>query len=200
MTDAERRTQADIAEAYRWVFRVTEEAGALLDDVVHLLRERGLEDVAGLKTYYGASVPPDSWPCVYHLARVFREPAPKPSAGSAFAAVSLGNPRHAFAPRLVLGSLHGRGEPRGDAAKAIYTAAIDPGHYPTFTVSGEGVRTSAPTPAGRKEHPDLDEVRWFALPLAWVSSPERVTRLTDALLALRAGDPAPAQALLAEAR
>ena len=110
LTEEERSSQRDIAEAYKWVFRVTEEVGALLNDSVGLMRERDMEDVEGLRTYYGQKVPPDSWPCVYYLARVFQNSAAQRGDARIFLGISVGNPRADFVPELYAGTLRRTGE------------------------------------------------------------------------------------------
>ena len=198
LTDEERRTQRDITEAYRWVYRVTEESGALLTDATRLMSERGLEDEEGLKSYYGQKLPPDSWPYVFFLARVFLHPDEKTAGTGIFLAISLGNERQGFEPRLYAGTLKWTGEDAQTNHSPIYSSAVDAKHYGRFAITGHLVFRAEPNQAGRQNHKGIDEVRWFAIPLAWVSTPERLVRIVDATVALRTGSDDGARNLVIE--
>ena len=197
-SEVERR-QNDITEAYRWVYKVTEECAALLGDTARLMRERGLEDEEGLRSYHGKKVPPDSWPYVYFLARAFLHPDEEGEGTAAFVSVSLGNERQGFAPRLCAGSMKWTGEGAQADHGPIYHGAIDAAYYKRFTVTGDGLFRSEPNGAGRQNHKGIEELKWFMTPLVWVSTPERLLRVVDAVVALRDGKEELARSLATEA-
>jgi hypothetical protein len=187
LTDEEKRTQDDIREAYRWVMRVAEEAGALLIDGTKLLIGRGFENEEGLKSGFGVKVPPDAWPFVYFLARVYHPLEKGPSGASVFLAVVPYNPELDEGPRLFSGCIRWSGSVKKVDYWVVWSAAASPKEQERFKLSGDKVITSDPTEAGRSHYKGIEEVRWFSLPLAWVSSAERLERIVDAITDMAKG-------------
>jgi len=90
----------------------------------------------------------------------------------------------------------------GEDAQAWFTStyycAVDAAYYKRCTVQGDAIRTSVPTETGRQWHKGVEELRWFSIPLTWVSTPERLVRVVDAAVALWRGDESPARGVVAE--
>lgn len=198
LTDEEKRTQDDIREAYRWVMKVAEEAGALLADGTKLLVARGFENEEGLKSGFGQKVPPDAWPFVYFLARVYHPLEKGPSGVSVFLAVVLYNPELDEGPQLFSGCIRWSGSTEKVDHWVVWSAAAFPQEQERFQLSGERVITSHPTEAGRSRYKGTEEVRWFSLPLAWASSAERFERIVDAMTDMAEGRDDGASALVQE--
>jgi hypothetical protein len=73
-----------------------------------------------------------------------------------------------------------------------------PNYVGAFDVGPGPIHTSKPTAKARKLRPGLEEVRWFEVPLAALTSAERLRDVVSAAQAMVDGDDARALAVIAD--
>lgn len=192
MTETElSRWQKDAKGAFTWLVGMYEQAQILLDDASRYFGEAGWDPrcAGGLGGVAMSQADLSAWPFVYLKALAMLPKNFNDDANSGtlpvFGIFFYDGER--MGPMCFAGAVKWKKEPRGDhwALYDVMTGYKD--RFRWTTAEDAWIRCAVPTAEGIKKRPQIEEVRWFELPLGSIATAKQLKSMVEAAIAMAQG-------------
>lgn len=199
MNDDIRRWQHDAKAAFDWLAEMYEQAQQLWTDAEAYFKDAGWA-AAAWGGYGGVAMSQSDmkeWPFFYLKAMTATRaglevtyPCSLPIFGISFYdGITEG-------PMVFAGCSRWANAPTQGHWVAYYARTLEKARFERRDLD-DPIRNVVATAAGRAKYPGIIDLRWFDVPLAWISDAARLKQLVHAAGVMASGDDAPARAVCA---